>query len=37
MRAPYISRGFSSVSFLDEEGLQLIEHNADTTLQETGV
>ena len=37
MRAPYISRGFSPVSLLDEEGLQLIEHNADTILQETGM
>ena len=34
---PYIHRGFSPLSLLNEEGLSLIEYNADTILQETGM
>ncbi|MBM3600584.1 MAG: trimethylamine methyltransferase family protein [Alphaproteobacteria bacterium] len=36
-RAPYIVRNFPIMRILDEEGLQLIERNADTILQEVGM
>ncbi len=35
--APYIIRKIPYFEVLDEEGLQLIENNADTILQETGI
>src|SRR5438309_9199252 len=34
---PYIRRKIPLVTVLDEEGLQLIERNADTILQEVGI
>jgi len=34
---PYIVRKIPLVTILDEEGLQLIERNADTILQEIGI
>jgi trimethylamine--corrinoid protein Co-methyltransferase len=36
-RAPYITRKIPFFEVLDEEGLQLIENNADTILEETGI
>ncbi len=35
--APYITRKIPYFEVLDEEGLQLIESNADTILEETGI
>jgi len=35
--APYVKRKIPFFEVLDEEGLQLIEHNADTILEETGI
>jgi trimethylamine--corrinoid protein Co-methyltransferase len=35
--APYISRNLKPMEVLDEEGLALIEHNADTILEEVGI
>ena len=35
--APYITRKIPYFEVLDEEGLQLIENNADTILEETGI
>ena len=35
--APYITRKIPYYEVLDEEGLQLIERNADTILEETGI
>jgi trimethylamine--corrinoid protein Co-methyltransferase len=35
--APYITRKIPCFEILDEEGLQLIEHNADTILEEIGI
>ena len=35
--APYIKRKIPFFEVLDEEGLQLIERNADTILEETGI
>ena len=35
--APYIKRKIPFFEVLDEEGLQLIEHNADTILEEVGI
>ncbi|WP_424926459.1 trimethylamine methyltransferase family protein [Amaricoccus tamworthensis] len=35
--APYIQRRVPNFDILDEEGLQLIEKNAETVLEETGV
>ena len=37
MRAPYINRWIGTFNVLDEEGLSLIEHNADILLKETGM
>src|SRR5215813_7528020 len=34
---PFIRRNIPLVTVLDEEGLALMEHNADTILQETGI
>jgi trimethylamine--corrinoid protein Co-methyltransferase len=34
---PYIRRNIPLVTVLDEEGLALMEHNADTILQEVGI
>ena len=34
---PYITRRIPYYEVLDEEGLQTIEHNADTILEETGI
>lgn len=36
-RAPYIVRKLETYSVLSQEGLELIERNADTILQETGM
>ncbi len=36
-RAPYIQRKLGTFNVLSEEGLSLIEHNADLLLQETGM
>jgi trimethylamine--corrinoid protein Co-methyltransferase len=36
-RAPYINRRLGTFNVLDEEGLSLIEHNADILLKETGM
>lgn len=36
-RAPFILRRLDTFSVLSEEGLALIEHNADTILKETGM
>ena len=36
-KAPYITRKIPYFEVLDEEGLQLIENNADTILEETGI
>ena len=36
-RAPYLIRRLGTFDVLDEEGLGLIEHNADRLLQETGM
>ncbi|MEM7207311.1 MAG: trimethylamine methyltransferase family protein [Pseudomonadota bacterium] len=36
-RAPYIHRKIGTYNILDNEGLELIEHNADLVLQETGM
>ena len=36
-KAPYITRKIPFFEVLDEEGLQLIESNADTILEETGI
>jgi trimethylamine---corrinoid protein Co-methyltransferase len=36
-RAPYINRRLGTFNILGEEGLSLIEHNADILLQETGM
>ncbi|MBT3789187.1 MAG: trimethylamine methyltransferase family protein [Alphaproteobacteria bacterium] len=35
--SPYIKRNIPCTQILDEEGLQLIEANADTILEETGI
>ena len=35
--APYIKRKIPCFEVLDEEGLQTIEHNADTILEEVGI
>ena len=35
--APYIKRKIPVFEVLDEEGLQLIENNAETILEETGI
>lgn len=35
--APYITRRIPYYEVLDEEGLQLIERNAETILEETGI
>jgi trimethylamine--corrinoid protein Co-methyltransferase len=37
VRAPYISRKIATYDILNDEGLELIEHNADLILKETGV
>ena len=37
IRDPYIKRGIPYVSVLDEEGLCIIERNADTILEEIGI
>ncbi|MBT4888827.1 MAG: trimethylamine methyltransferase, partial [Rhodospirillales bacterium] len=37
VRTPYISRNFGPLNLLEEEGLQLIERNADIILQEVGM
>ena len=37
VRAPYIVRKLGTYDVLDEEGLGLIEHNADILLKETGM
>ena len=37
LRAPYIDRKLGTFSVLSEEGLELIEANADTILQDTGM
>ena len=37
VRVPYIHRKIGTYNILDEEGLELIEHNADLLLQETGM
>ena len=37
VRAPYITRKLGTYDVLDEEGLGLIEHNADVLLKETGM
>jgi trimethylamine--corrinoid protein Co-methyltransferase len=37
LRAPYVDRHFGLFRLLGEEGLQLIERNADTILQEVGM
>lgn len=37
INAPYIQRKIGTYNILDEEGLELIEHNADLLLQETGM
>jgi len=34
---PYITRKIPYYEVLDEEGLQIIERNADTILEETGI
>ena len=36
-RAPYITRGIPTFEVLNEEGLQIIEHNAETILEEIGI
>jgi len=36
-RKPYINRRIGTFNILDEEGLQLIEHNADRLLKEVGM
>ena len=36
-QAPYITRNIPYTEVLDEEGLQIIERNADTILAETGI
>ncbi len=36
-KAPYITRKIPCFEVLDEEGLQIIENNADTILEETGI
>src|SRR5512146_1876709 len=35
--APFLTRALKPYEVLDEEGLSLIEHNADTILQEVGI
>ncbi len=35
--APYITRSLKPLEVLDEEGLAIIEHNADTILEEVGI
>jgi trimethylamine--corrinoid protein Co-methyltransferase len=35
--APYLTRSLQPYEVLDEEGLALIEHNADTILEEVGI
>ena len=35
--APYITRKIPYYEVLDDEGLAIIEHNADTILEETGI
>ncbi|MGE0212115.1 MAG: trimethylamine methyltransferase family protein [Parvibaculaceae bacterium] len=37
LRAPYVDRKIGIFRVLDEEGLAIIEHNADTILQEIGM
>lgn len=37
VRAPYVNRHFDVFRLLSEEGLELIERNADTILQEVGM
>jgi trimethylamine---corrinoid protein Co-methyltransferase len=36
-KAPYLTRALQPYEVLNEEGLALIEHNADTILQEVGI
>jgi trimethylamine---corrinoid protein Co-methyltransferase len=36
-RTPFLTRTFKPFEILDEEGLAIIEHNADTILEEVGV
>ncbi|MGB1258337.1 MAG: trimethylamine methyltransferase family protein, partial [Thiolinea sp.] len=36
-QAPYIERNIPFFEILDESGLELIEHNADTVLEEIGI
>src|SRR5690349_24994321 len=35
--APFLTRALKPFEVLDEEGLSLIEHNADTILEEVGI
>ena len=35
--APFLTRALKPVEILDEEGLALLEHNADTILEEVGI
>ena len=35
--APFLTRNLKPYEVLDEEGLSLIEHNADTILEEVGI
>ncbi|HUQ44704.1 MAG TPA: trimethylamine methyltransferase family protein, partial [Candidatus Limnocylindria bacterium] len=35
--APFLTRSLKPYEILDEEGLSLIEHNADTILEEVGI
>ena len=35
--APFLTRALKPYEVLDEEGLSLIEHNADTILEEVGI
>jgi trimethylamine---corrinoid protein Co-methyltransferase len=37
LQAPYVERRIGAYKVLSEEGLELIEHNADTILQEVGM
>ena len=34
---PFLTRALKPVEVLDEEGLSLLEHNADTILEEVGI
>ncbi|HZC29953.1 MAG TPA: trimethylamine methyltransferase family protein, partial [Gaiellaceae bacterium] len=35
--APFLTRALKPFEVLDEEGLSLLEHNADTILEEVGI